>query len=151
DKDDKPCVLVDGFRAISVAGVRRGIGNAARNVLYHVDWERTPATNSSEMLEPVPLPRLREAAQRALDEVIAARGRTRLEGAIAAQDDLAAALFCSALREMGAHVGQNVTANSLSVAPAMRPVFEQLMLKLKKRGLVKGDATGYRPTSAFAT
>jgi acyl transferase domain-containing protein/NADPH:quinone reductase-like Zn-dependent oxidoreductase/SAM-dependent methyltransferase/acyl carrier protein len=151
DKDNKPCVLVDGFRAISVAGLRRGAGSATRDVLYHVAWERTPVTDLSETLEPVPLPRLQEVAQRALDEVIAARGRTRLEGAIAAQDDLAAALLCSALREMGAHVGQNVTANSLSIAPVMRPVFEQLMLKLKKRGLVKGDATGYRPTSIFAT
>jgi acyl transferase domain-containing protein/acyl carrier protein/ubiquinone/menaquinone biosynthesis C-methylase UbiE len=149
DQNNKPCVLVDGFRAISVAGVRRGIGNAKRDVLYHVDWERTSAESVSETSEPVPLRRLQEAAQSALDNVIAIRGRTRLEGAIAAQDDLAAALLCSGLREMGVKPGQKFTLDSLNVVTSMRPVFEQLMLKLKKRGLLDGDATGYRATSAF--
>jgi acyl transferase domain-containing protein/NADPH:quinone reductase-like Zn-dependent oxidoreductase/SAM-dependent methyltransferase/acyl carrier protein len=151
DKSDKPCVLVDGFRAISVTGVRRGFGSAKRDVLYHVDWERTPAESILETLEPLPVQRLREVAHRALDNVIAIRGRTRLEGAIAAQDDLAAALLCSGLREMGARVGEKFTADSLKIATSMRPVFEQMMLKLKKRGLLDGDASGYRPTSAFVT
>ena len=150
DMSDKPCVLVDGFRAISINGVRRGFGNAKRDVLYHVDWERTPAESCSETLEPVPLPRLQEVAQRALDNVIAIRGRTRLECAIAAQDDLAAALLCPSLREMGARAGEKFTADSLKIATSMQPVFEQLMLKLKKRGLLDSDASGYRPTSAFA-
>ena len=43
DEAGEPCVLVDGFRAISVAGVRRaGAPGGTRDVLYHVDWERTP-------------------------------------------------------------------------------------------------------------
>lgn len=149
DRNDRPCVLVDGFRAISVASLRRGAGNATHDVLYHIDWERMPVTLSAETLEPVPLPRLQEVAQHALDDVIATRGRARLEGAIAAQDDLAAALLCSGLREMAVQAGENFTADSLRVAAAMRPVFKQLMLKLQKRGLIEGDATGYRPTSSF--
>ena len=44
-------------------------------------------------LQPVPLSRLRESAQHALNEVIETRGQARLEAAIAAQDDLAAALY----------------------------------------------------------
>src|SRR4029453_3337683 len=78
------------------------------------------------------------------------RGRARLEAAIAAQDDLAAALLCSGLRDMGVTVATIFTADSMRVAASMRPVFEQLMLKLRKRNLVEGDASGYRPTSAFA-
>ena len=42
DEAGKPCVLVDGFRAISVANVRRGGSGSTRDVLYHVAWERTP-------------------------------------------------------------------------------------------------------------
>ncbi len=44
DGAGKPCVLVDGFRAISVAGARRsGALGGWRDILYHVAWERTPA------------------------------------------------------------------------------------------------------------
>ena len=44
DEAGQPCVLVDGFRAISVAGAAPRLRRvAARDVLYHVDWERTPA------------------------------------------------------------------------------------------------------------
>ena len=32
----------------------------------------------------------------------------------------------------------------------MRPVFEQLMLKLQKRGLLESSESGYRPSPAFA-
>src|SRR5262249_36688502 len=43
DEAGQPCVLVDGFRAISVSGVRRsGRPDGKRDVVYHVDWERTP-------------------------------------------------------------------------------------------------------------
>ena len=47
DEAGQPCVLVDGFRAISVAGVRRsGAPGGTRDVLYHVDWERTPSARA---------------------------------------------------------------------------------------------------------
>jgi acyl transferase domain-containing protein/acyl carrier protein len=150
DENDNPCVLLDGFRAISVAGVHRGGSNAIRDVLYHVDWERTSSAVSTETLEPLPLARLHEAAQRALDDVIATRGRARLEGAIASLDDLTATLLCAGLHEMGAQAGEKFTADSLRVAKSMRPVFEQLMLKLKKRNLIVGNSSGYHPTSEFA-
>src|SRR4029077_15197228 len=71
DEAGKPCVLVDGFRAISVAGVRRGTLGGVRDVLYHVDWQRTPNGSHARTLEPLPLTRLRDAAQGALDDVLA--------------------------------------------------------------------------------
>ena len=149
DESGKPCVLVDGFRAISVAGVRRGAASGTHDVLYNIDWHRTPTEFRPGTLEPLPLSRLQEAAQQALDEVIAIRGRDRLVGAIAAQDDLAAALLCAGLRQMGVKVGADFSADSLGIAQPMRPVFEQLMLKLKKRRLLKGKASAYCPTAAF--
>ncbi|MFL6514468.1 MAG: SDR family NAD(P)-dependent oxidoreductase [Chthoniobacterales bacterium] len=149
DDSGKPCVLIDGFRAISVAGVRRDTFSGTRDVLYHIDWQKTPAVSKPAPLEPVPLGRLREAAHDALEDVIATRGYTRLEGAIAAQDDLAAALLCAGLRKMGAQISVDFTADSLRIAAQMRPVFEQLMLKLAKRGLLARTDSGYRPTSKF--
>jgi acyl transferase domain-containing protein/NADPH:quinone reductase-like Zn-dependent oxidoreductase/SAM-dependent methyltransferase/acyl carrier protein len=151
DESGKPCVLVEGFRAISVAGVRRGALGGVRDVLYHVDWERTPNEFRSGTLEPLPLNRLRAAAQSALDDVLTTRGRKRLKSAIAAQDDLAAVLLCAGLREMGVTIGVDFTADSLRVAVPMRLVFDQLMLKLQKRGLVESSESGYRPNPAFAT
>ena len=39
-----PASWIDGFRAISVAGARRsGRTGKGRDLVYHVDWERTPA------------------------------------------------------------------------------------------------------------
>lgn len=149
DDSGRACVLVDGFRAISVAGIRRDTFGGTRDVLYHMDWERTPATSNPPALEPVPLSRLKEAAQHALDNVIEMRGHLRLEAAITAQDDLTAALLCAALRVMGTKVGAVFTADTLRIAVPMRAVFEQLMLKLQKRGLLGLTEGGYRPTSAF--
>ena len=151
DESGKPSVLVDGFRAISVAGVRRTAVSATRDVLYNIDWQRTPAEFRPGRLEPATLSRLHQAAHHALDDVIAMRGRVRLESAIAAQDDLAAVLLCAGLREMGVKVGTNFTVESIGIAVSMRPVFEQLMLKLEKRRLIEIQASGYRPTPAFAT
>src|SRR5262249_6797718 len=65
--------------------------------------------------------------------------------------DLAGALLCDGLRQMGLTVGADFSAGSLGVAEAMRPVFEQLMLKLKKRRLLKGNASAYCATAAFTT
>src|SRR6201989_3217920 len=50
----KPCVLLDGVRAIRVAGVRRGAISGVRDVLYHVDWQRTPNESRPGTLEPLP-------------------------------------------------------------------------------------------------
>src|SRR5437763_1046132 len=149
DESGKPCVLVDGFRAISVAGVRRTLLSGTRDVIYNVDWQRTPTEFHPGALQPLPLRRLREAAQKALDDVTAMRGRDRLERAIAAQDDLAAVLLCAGLRDMGVKPGANFSADSLRVAPSMRPVFQQLTTKLESRGLLQGDGSAYCPTARF--
>ncbi|MEA3209803.1 MAG: hypothetical protein QOE70_2860 [Chthoniobacter sp.] len=150
DEAGKPCVLVDGFRAISVANVRRGGAGGARDVLYHVDWERTPLAGRPAPQPPLPLGRLREAAQRALDEVLAVRGRADLEAAIAAADELTVTQFARGLREMGVAPGARFfSVDSLRVAPPMQPVFVQLMTKLARRGLLEKTGDGYRPTAAF--
>src|SRR4051812_25204466 len=148
DDAGTPCVLIDGFRAISVAGIRRETFGGTRDVLYHIDWERTSSSKPAAV-EQVPLSRLREVGQRALDDVIAIRGQDRLKAAIAEQDDLAAALLCAGLRGMGAEVGVSFNGDTLRVAVPMRPIFERLMLKLEQRGLLDRAEAGYRPTLAL--
>ena len=151
DEAGRPCVLVDGFRAISVSGVRRtGAPGGTRDVIYHVDWERTPSSIHSTPLAPLPLEQLEAAAATALEQVISIRGRHELQASMAAGDDLTAMHLAHGLQAMGAVVGTKSTADSLRVAAPMRPIFERLMTSLEKRGLLKKDATGYRPTPAFA-
>jgi len=63
------------LRAISVTGVRRsGAPGGTRDVVYHVDWERTPASSAPTPHEPLPLTRLHVVAKQALDQVVAIRG-----------------------------------------------------------------------------
>ena len=151
DEAGQPCVLVDGFRAISVSGVRRsGAPGGTRDVVYHVDWERTPSASQSALRPPLPLEQLQAAAATALEQVIAIRGRQELQAAMAAGDDLTAAQLAHGLREMGVTAGKKFTADSLRIATPMQPVFERLMASLVTRGLFKKVATGYRPTPAFA-
>ncbi len=150
DDEGRPCVLVDGFRAISMAAARRpGASGGTRDLLYHVDWERSSGSRVVQQA-PVPLPRLREVAQAALEDVIELRGRSRLEAVIAAEDDLAAAQVARGLHDMGVIKG-GFTAESLGVVPAMQPVFGRLMTKLVCRGLLKKRPSAFHPTAAFAS
>jgi acyl transferase domain-containing protein/NADPH:quinone reductase-like Zn-dependent oxidoreductase/acyl carrier protein/SAM-dependent methyltransferase len=151
DEAGQPCVLVDGFRAISVSGIRgTGAPGGARDVIYHVDWERTPSSIQPTRLAPVPLEQLQAAAATALEQVTGIRGRPELQASMAAGDDLAAIHLAQGLQAMGAVGGAEFTADSLRVAAPMRPVFERLMTSLEKRGLLTKVATGYRRTPAFA-
>ena len=71
----KPCVLVDGFRAISLSGAGRSAApGGTRDLTYHVAWQRTPNESPKPALPPLPLSQLHAAAQNALDRVIAVRG-----------------------------------------------------------------------------
>jgi acyl transferase domain-containing protein/NADPH:quinone reductase-like Zn-dependent oxidoreductase/NAD(P)-dependent dehydrogenase (short-subunit alcohol dehydrogenase family)/SAM-dependent methyltransferase/acyl carrier protein len=153
DGAGKPCVLIDGFRAVSVSGTRRSDPSAgSRNVLYHPTWERTPPRSHPPSQPPVPLVRLQQAAQNALEQVIATRGRAALQNAMAAGDELAAAQLARGLREMARHAGANgsFTADSLRVAEPMRPVFERLKAGLAKRGWLQREVDGHRSTPSFA-
>ncbi len=151
DEAGQPCVLVDGFRAISVAGIRRpGASGGTRDVLYHVDWERTPSS-AATLRPPLPLAQLHTAAAQTLEQVIATRGRSELQASMAAGDDLAAVQLAHGLSEMGVTAGEKFTADSLHVAAAMVPVFERLMASLAKRGLLKKDAKGFQATPAFTS
>lgn len=151
DEAGKPCVLVDGFRAISVSGTRRGSAGRGGEVVYNVDWERTPIAGTRTPLPPRPLEELRASAQKTLDEVIAARGRDTLEKSFLHADDLTATLITRGLREMIAASGstEKFSAESLKVAEGMKQSFERLCFHLVNRGLIEKDAKGYRTTQAF--
>jgi acyl transferase domain-containing protein/NADPH:quinone reductase-like Zn-dependent oxidoreductase/SAM-dependent methyltransferase/acyl carrier protein len=154
DAAGKPCVLIDGFRAVSVSGAQRsGALGGSRNVLYHLAWERTPPRVRVGSQQPVPLDRLRQAARDALDQVIATRGHAKLQNAMMAGDDLAAAQLASGLREMTTAAGTNsrFTADSLRITEPMRAVFDRLVASLAKRGWLEKDGDGHRPNSSFVS
>ncbi len=98
-----PCVLVDGFRAISMSAARRpGASGGGRDLVYHVDWERTASDHGSvDAAARCRWPSCATPPLAALEEVIALRGRAELEAVMAAEDDLAAAQLARGLREMG--------------------------------------------------
>jgi Polyketide synthase dehydratase len=153
DLSGEPCVFIDGFRAISVSGARRsGAAEGSRNVLYHLAWEQTPARSRPASRKPVPLDRLRLAAQNALEQVIELRGRAELQNAMAAGDELAAAQIAFGLRGMATEAGASgrFTADSLRVAESMRPVFDRLIAGLTRRGWLEWEGDGHRPTTAFS-
>ncbi|MGI8604885.1 MAG: SDR family NAD(P)-dependent oxidoreductase [Verrucomicrobiales bacterium] len=152
DEAGRPCVRIDGFRAISVEGARRsGRTGKGRDLIYHLAWEKTPATARPAPQTPVPLGRLHDVARHALDEVLDMRGRDKLQAASAAGDEQTAAQLAHALREMGVGNGADgvFTADSLGVAGSMRPVFAQLMDDFLQHNLLTKVGDGYRPTSAF--
>src|SRR6185369_12462731 len=63
DEAGQPCMRVDGFRAISVSGVRRsGAPRSTRDVVYHRDWERTPSAFQSALPPALSLEQLKAAA-----------------------------------------------------------------------------------------
>ncbi len=152
DDAGRPCVRIDGFRAISVEGARRtGKTGKGRDLTYHIAWEKTASVAMPAKPTPVPLSRLHEVAQHALDEVIDMRGRDNLDAASADGDELTAAQVANGLREMGAcsSADGKFTAESLSVSEAMRPSFVQLLDNLAVQKLVIKDGDGYRTTPAF--
>ncbi len=149
DETGRPCVRIDGFRAISVEGSRRtGRTGKGRDVTYHVAWEKTPTAATPSLQAPVALSRLHDVAQHALNEVIDMRGRDSLDAASAAGDDLTSAQVASGLRAMGADGA--FSARSLDVAESMHASFHQLMDNLVRHHLLIKDGDGYRTTAAFA-
>ena len=150
DEKERPCVLVDGFRAISVAGFRQSASSRGRDILYHVGWQRTPEPSWMTAGEPVPLGVLQRAASDTLEEVVAARGRAKLEADLAACDDLAAGQLARGLREAGLATPDGVIApDCIGVADSMRPAFERLLNGLARHGLLEAVGSGYRPAQAF--
>jgi acyl transferase domain-containing protein/NADPH:quinone reductase-like Zn-dependent oxidoreductase/SAM-dependent methyltransferase/acyl carrier protein len=151
DETGRPCVRIDGFRAISVEGARRTSKNGkGRDLVYHIDWERTPATGKPVPLAPQPLSQLYDAARKVLLEALDVRGRDKLHAASAALDDLTAAQVTRAMSAMGV-TEEAFTAASLGVAEGMKASFEQLMGDLVHRELLVKKADGYQPTSTFTT
>jgi acyl transferase domain-containing protein/NADPH:quinone reductase-like Zn-dependent oxidoreductase/SAM-dependent methyltransferase/acyl carrier protein len=152
DESGKPCVRIDGFRAISVEGAKRtGKTGKGRDVTYHVAWEKRPTSPRAASPAPVALSRLHYAAQHALDEVLDMRGRGNLDAASAAGDKLTAAQVASGLRDMGAGCTEDeiFTAESLSVAESMHRSFEQLADNLVSLNLLTKEQGGYQTTPEF--
>ncbi len=151
DNDGKPCVLVDGFRAISLAGAGRATAPGGnRDVTYHVAWERTPHDSAKPAISPLPLEQLQATAQEAIDRVIETRGQSELEQALCAMDDLAAAQLARGLHDMGVAPKTTFDADSLRVAAPMRPAFERLTAGLVRHGLLRETKKGWQPTARFA-
>ena len=147
----KPCVLVDGFRAISLSGAGRSAApGGTRDLTYHVAWQRLPDESPKPALSPLPLDQLKAAAQSALDHVVDVRGHSELEAALCALDDLAAAQLARGLREMGVTPSVTFDAATLQVATPMRPVFERLMAGLVRHGLLRKKEAGFEPVPGFA-
>ncbi len=152
DEAGAPCVLVDGFRAISVAGARRGGNTGNRNVLYHPTWEQAAVTSAQAAVVPVPLARLHQAAADVIGQVLDVRGRANLQKAGTDAETLAAAHLANGLREMArfSNAGSLFNAETLQVAEGMRASFERITgHHLVKCGLLEKAAAGYRPTPAF--
>jgi acyl transferase domain-containing protein/NADPH:quinone reductase-like Zn-dependent oxidoreductase/acyl carrier protein/SAM-dependent methyltransferase len=150
DEAGQPCVMVDGFRAISMAAARRsGSSGGTRDLLYHIEWERTPSEALATSSPAVPLEQLRKVAYQTLDEVIAVRGRGNLEATMAAEDDLAKHLIARGLRDMGVKKSKKFTAHSLGVCAAMSTVFARLANHLVNSKLLAKDGEGYKATTAF--
>ncbi len=152
DESGSPCVLVDGFRAVAMSSVRRsGASGGGRDVVYHVDWERSDAAAQPKALESMPLQDLSKTVETALNEVLDMRGRDKLIKVMAEEDVLAAAQIANGMREMGvnAKTAATFSADSLKVTELMRPVFKRLMDKLAKRGLVEAAGEGWTALPAF--
>ncbi|PYJ07627.1 MAG: beta-ketoacyl synthase, partial [Verrucomicrobia bacterium] len=147
----KPCVLVDGFRAISLSGAGRSAApGSARDLTYHVAWQRLPDESPKAPLPPLPLTQLKAVAEGAMDTVIAVRGPSEIKAALHAVDDLAATQLTRGLREMGVTPNIPFDAASLHVATPMRPVFERLMATLVERGLLRKNGGRFEPAPDFA-
>src|SRR4029077_2928534 len=127
-EEGQPCVLVDGFRAISLSGAGRSAGpGGTRDLTYHVAWQRAPDESPRPALAPLPLDQLKAAAQSALDHVLDVRGQSNLQAALCGLDDLAAAQLVRGLQEMGVAANIPFDEATLQVATAMQAVFERLM------------------------
>ena len=150
DDAGRPCVSIQGFRAISVEGARRSSKKGkGRDLTYHVAWEKQVTDSWTASPEPLPLSRLHEAAGTALEEVIGMRGRNHLEAANAAGESLTLAQVACGFEAMLSDADEPFTADSLGVAEPMRPAFAQLVEGLLKNDLLVASDEGYLSTDAL--
>ena len=143
DRDGRPCVLVDGFRAVALSSARRAGSSTGegRDLVYHVDWEREPAgAEAAAHPVPVPLRELQAASLEALQTVLSPRGKDRLETVMEEEDNVAASRVAAALRRMGVRAGEVFSAESLGVVPPMRAIFGRFTEYLVARGMLERAA-----------
>lgn len=143
DATGSPCVVVEGFRAIAVSGARRSSPGGTRDIVYHIGWEKIGSVATAPQA-PVSLEELRDSAAKALTEVMEARGKAKIEKAMADADQLAAAQICAGLARMGVTTEAAFSVKSLNVAEALEPAFARLMFGLAEQGLVKQTAKGWK-------
>ncbi len=151
DSEGKPCVLVHGFRAISMAAARRsGAPGGTRDLIYHLAWEKTASPVQPEPLAPVPLTVLQETMKRITEEVIEVRGRAKLQGAMAAQDALALVMVAKGFQSMGVGRGR-FDAKTLRIAESMLRPYQRLIDALLQHELIAPEPKGgYKPTPKFS-
>jgi NADPH:quinone reductase-like Zn-dependent oxidoreductase/SAM-dependent methyltransferase/acyl carrier protein len=152
DQDGRPCVLVDGFRAVALSSARRAGSSTGegRDLVYHVDWERQQAGEEGwTECEPAPLAELHDAAGNALEAILALRGKERLQNAMAEEDDVAAALIAAGLRRMGVTEDDLFSPDSLGIAEPMREIFGRFTGNLTARGLLSRGEAGWCATPLF--
>jgi NADPH:quinone reductase-like Zn-dependent oxidoreductase/SAM-dependent methyltransferase/acyl carrier protein len=151
DEEGKPCVLVDGFRAISLSSAGRFAAHGGtRDLTYHVAWQRTPNESAKRTLPPLSLRHLQDTAKTALDDVVATRGSSQLEAALFDLDHLTAAQLARALREIGIPPVGRFDAATLKVTRTLLPAFERLMAGLVRHDLLRKKDLEWELTSHFS-
>ena len=153
DEAGTPCVLVDGFRAMSVASVRRNASfGSARDVMYHVALERSGCAASA--LRPKSSARC-QSCRRRLGELwkksSTAVALTRLQARVAAADDLAAAHLARGSAGHGVWKGAPLSLRNRCALRRHAARFRETACHPDASRVVRArmEHSGYRPTSAF--
>ena len=132
----RACSSMASARSASPASRRSGAPGGTRDVLYHVDWERTPSSTSARAAAAAAARRNCSAAARHALE----RGHRHPRSRRTARPPWPPATISpprsspAACAKWASTPAQKFTADSLRVAAPMQPVFERLMAKLAKRG-----------------
>ena len=145
DDAGQPCVLVDGFRAISVVGrpPRRRVRRHARRALPRRLGAHAAAACPASAGPPLPLAQLARRRRRRAGgshrPARPSRNCTAPWPPATTSPPRSSRTVCA----RWASRGREFTADSLRVATPMQPVFERLMASLVKRGLLTKVAAGY--------
>jgi acyl transferase domain-containing protein/acyl carrier protein len=150
NEEGKPCLLVEGFRAISLSNATRSAApGGTRDLTYHVAWQREHNESVRAALPPLPLEELKDTAHAALESVLAVRGCAELQAAVFAIDHLTCAQLARGLHEMGVTANKPFNAATLGVATPMKPAFDRLTAGLTRNGLLRKTGPGFEATAEF--
>ncbi len=147
------CSSMASARSASPASAAPARPGGTRDLLYHVDWERTPSTIAPAPRPPLPLAQLRDAAAHALEEVIAMRGRARTRSRDGRRATISPPRSSrAACARWASTPAKRFTADSLrrrrADAAGLRAPDDQ---SRASAACWQQDGDGYTPTAAFAT